>query len=35
MVLPEIVATFGFEEDITQGAGELVVGGIIGTVPIP
>jgi hypothetical protein len=35
IVLPEIVATFGLEEVITQGAGEFVVGGTIGIEPTP
>lgn len=35
IVFPEIVATFVFDEVKTHGAGELVVGGTIGTEPTP
>lgn len=35
IVLPEIVATFAFEEVKTHGAGEFVVGGTMGTEPTP
>lgn len=35
IVLPEIVATFGFDEEKIHGAGELVVGGTSGTLPTP
>ncbi len=35
IVLPEIVATFVFEEVKIHGAGEFVVGGTMGTDPTP
>ena len=35
IVLPEIVATFVFEDVKIHGAGELVVGGTTGIVPTP
>lgn len=35
IVLPEIVATLMFDEVKSHGAGELVVGGTMGTLPIP
>lgn len=35
IVLPEIVATFVFDEVKDHGAGELVVGGTIGMLPTP
>lgn len=35
IVFPEIIATFVFEEVKTHGAGELEVGGTIGTEPTP
>lgn len=35
IVLPEIVATFVFDEVNDHGAGELVVGGTIATEPTP
>lgn len=35
IILPDITATFGFEDVKTHGAGELELGGITGIVPTP